>query len=220
MTEAAKNYDVHIYAVARVKVPGIAADSPLEAIQKAEASIDLDRVLQRGGGDGVEHVEYAEDIVDYLVDKTAVDGDGDKEVVAEFTFDADHNEDTTHVQARGAIGVESMRYRHIATTCAGVDGMTNADKLAAFERICEIIGGDLTAPTVLVHEEGGVIDKVESNLPGLRFIRLDYDVDGPGHPSVYDIEIDGDKRLVGLDMPGIEPLSTANLAAIDETQKG
>ena len=34
-------YDVHIFAVARVKVAGIAAQSQAEAIVKAEDSVDL-----------------------------------------------------------------------------------------------------------------------------------------------------------------------------------
>ena len=42
-------YDVHIFAVARVKVAGIAAQSQAEAIVKAEDSVDLYHLFDNAG---------------------------------------------------------------------------------------------------------------------------------------------------------------------------
>jgi hypothetical protein len=45
----AMKYDVHIFAVARVKVAGIAAQSQAEAIVKAEDSVDLYHLFDNAG---------------------------------------------------------------------------------------------------------------------------------------------------------------------------
>ena len=52
-------YDVHIYAVVRVKVPNVEAESHLDAINKAETVTDLHALLPN----------YAEEINGYLVDE-------------------------------------------------------------------------------------------------------------------------------------------------------
>lgn len=55
-------YDVHIYAIARLKVAGIEADSPQDAVRKAEQQVDLYHAIANG------EAEYAEDIEGFLVD--------------------------------------------------------------------------------------------------------------------------------------------------------
>jgi hypothetical protein len=55
-------YDVHIYAIARLKVDDIDADSLQEAARKAEQRVDLHHAIARG------EAEYADDIVGFLVD--------------------------------------------------------------------------------------------------------------------------------------------------------
>lgn len=56
------HYDVHIYAIAHVKVGGVEADSPKAAASRAEQSVDLHVLLAAG------QAEYAEDIEGFLVD--------------------------------------------------------------------------------------------------------------------------------------------------------
>ncbi len=56
-------YDVHLYAVVRVKVCGVEAASQLEAIEEAENETDLMRRFE--GRDQ----EYSEEISHYLVDE-------------------------------------------------------------------------------------------------------------------------------------------------------
>lgn len=77
-------YDVHIYAVARIKVSGIEANSQQEAIREAEKLVDLDRVLNKTFGD-IE-VCSAEEIQDYLVDEV-----GDAEYQNTKTWEEDVN---------------------------------------------------------------------------------------------------------------------------------
>lgn len=55
-------YDVHIYPIARLTVRGVQADSPQEAIRRAEESVDLYQMIAGG------RAEYAEDIEGFLVD--------------------------------------------------------------------------------------------------------------------------------------------------------
>jgi hypothetical protein len=57
-------HDVHIYAIVRVKVPGVEAPNPQEAITKALADTDLDATFTRCPGD----VEFADEVSHYLVD--------------------------------------------------------------------------------------------------------------------------------------------------------
>ena len=59
-------YDVHIYAIVRVSVPGIEADSPRQAAILAENRTDLNVEFRNG--------EYAEDIDCFLVDELDSDG--------------------------------------------------------------------------------------------------------------------------------------------------
>jgi hypothetical protein len=65
----AMKYDVHIFAIVRVKVAGISAESQAEAIDKAENSVDLYRILDNPGGVGVQGTEFADGISHYLVDE-------------------------------------------------------------------------------------------------------------------------------------------------------
>jgi hypothetical protein len=62
-------YDVHIYAIARLKVADIQADSPEDAARKAEHSVDLHLAIARG------EAEYAEAIEEFLVDRLDEWGD-------------------------------------------------------------------------------------------------------------------------------------------------
>jgi hypothetical protein len=70
-------YHVHIYAVFRVRVPDVEADSPEEACQKAEQAVDL-ADLPNGTW-----VDYADDIHGFLVDE-----DGDTEYERSTFYDA------------------------------------------------------------------------------------------------------------------------------------
>ena len=56
-------FDVHIYAIARLKVAGILADSPEDAARQAEHCVDLRQAIARG------EAEYAEAIEELLVDR-------------------------------------------------------------------------------------------------------------------------------------------------------
>ena len=75
-TATQQKYNVHLYAVVRVKVVDVEASSQEEAIAKAEDSVLLGRILnhERGLPDNVECTEYAEEVVRYLVDE-----EGDEE---------------------------------------------------------------------------------------------------------------------------------------------
>lgn len=55
-------YDVHIYAIARLKVADIDADSPQDAARKAEQQVDLHHAIAH------REAEYADDIEGFLVD--------------------------------------------------------------------------------------------------------------------------------------------------------
>jgi hypothetical protein len=71
-------YHVHVYPVFRVLVRDIEADSPEDACQKAETSInwyDLDEY----------HPEYADEITGFLVDE-----DGDTEHERSTRYDANY----------------------------------------------------------------------------------------------------------------------------------
>jgi len=65
-------YDVHLYALVRVKVSGIKAAGHLQAMEEAERRADLYGIfetLDRLLPDGIQ-AEYAEELQGYLVDET------------------------------------------------------------------------------------------------------------------------------------------------------
>jgi hypothetical protein len=65
-------YDVHIYAIVRVKVAGVEANTQRQAIDKAEMSIDLKALFDPRRFflvPGVEAVEYAGAIDGYVVEE-------------------------------------------------------------------------------------------------------------------------------------------------------
>jgi hypothetical protein len=64
-------HDVHIYCIVRVKVPGVEADTPGEAAQKAEKATDLDYAFR--------DAEFAGDITGFLVDTLDENGERIKE---------------------------------------------------------------------------------------------------------------------------------------------
>ena len=55
-------FDVHIYAIARLKVACIEAESPQDAARKAERMVNLHHAVAGG------ETEYAEEIEGFLVD--------------------------------------------------------------------------------------------------------------------------------------------------------
>ncbi len=71
-------FDVHIFAVVRVKVANVKAASPVKAIKKAESKVDLYRLFssrEQGGrvcGCGAAETDYADELsgrLAYLVDR-------------------------------------------------------------------------------------------------------------------------------------------------------
>lgn len=68
MPDGEKLYDVHIYAIVRVKRTGVPAESPEEAIKKAERMTNLDGMFNNHR-DGDLATEYADDIDCFLVDE-------------------------------------------------------------------------------------------------------------------------------------------------------
>jgi len=62
-------YDVHIFAIVRVKVARISAESQIEAIHKAEGSVDLYTLFNKPDSVNVETTEFADGISHYLVDE-------------------------------------------------------------------------------------------------------------------------------------------------------
>ena len=80
-------FDVYVYAVVRVKVPNVEADTPLEAIEKAN-ELDLHEILTRPSLPGrAEYVTYDDANECYLVERWGEDRDGDPEY-AEWFADA------------------------------------------------------------------------------------------------------------------------------------
>ncbi len=72
-------YNVHLYAVVRVDISNIEAESQQAAIRKAEEETDLHTLL-----DALEAVEYGEEIIGYLVDEV-----GDDEFRKSRNYNAD-----------------------------------------------------------------------------------------------------------------------------------
>ena len=63
-------YKVHIYAIVRVKVLDVEANSQEEAITRVRDHVNLNDLLNRTHPlSNVEHVEFADEITGYLVDE-------------------------------------------------------------------------------------------------------------------------------------------------------
>lgn len=62
------NYNVHIFAIVRVRRTEIEADSQEEAIKKAEETTDLNKIFPYHEHDGIA-TEYADDIDCFHVDE-------------------------------------------------------------------------------------------------------------------------------------------------------
>ena len=63
-------FDVHIYAIVRLKVAGVEASSSQDAVRKAERLVDLHQAIAAG------EAEYADEIEGFLVD--ALDDAGER----------------------------------------------------------------------------------------------------------------------------------------------
>lgn len=91
-------YNVNLFAVVRVKVPGIKADTPAAAAQKAEAMVSgaiLGNLFShRGDGKPIERTEWAKDITSFMVDPLTEGGtvDYDKTIALDAT---DYQPDTS-----------------------------------------------------------------------------------------------------------------------------
>ena len=77
-------YHVNLYALVRVRVPDVEADSQEEACQTAEQRVNLDSLFHGVSGPYVSDVEYADEVNHYLVDL-----DGDEEYKQSQFFDGD-----------------------------------------------------------------------------------------------------------------------------------
>ena len=62
-------HDVHIFAIVRVKVPGVKAKSQIQAIEEARGRVDFYRLFELCAQPGTECVEFAEEFSHYLVDE-------------------------------------------------------------------------------------------------------------------------------------------------------
>jgi hypothetical protein len=69
-------HNVHIYAVVRVKVADVEADTPEAATERAEAAVDLHALFRGLAGHGATDTEYAEAIDSFVVD--VLNGDGQR----------------------------------------------------------------------------------------------------------------------------------------------
>ena len=68
-------YTVHIYAIVRVEVPEIEAETQQQALTRAQKQVDLYDLFRRCDvPNGVECIEYADEISHFLVDE-----EGDEE---------------------------------------------------------------------------------------------------------------------------------------------
>ena len=69
-------YNVNAYPILVVRIPGIEADSPEEAIARAEAAVDW-QALERTVPNGAQWVQFGEDFDAWLVDPLGEDGEPD-----------------------------------------------------------------------------------------------------------------------------------------------
>ncbi len=67
-TAAETDHDVHVFAVVRVKVPGIMARSHIAAIREALGRVNFYALFDSCAQPKVECVEFAEEFFHYLVD--------------------------------------------------------------------------------------------------------------------------------------------------------
>ena len=61
-------FEVHVYAIVRVKVENVEANTAQEATGKAEESLDLNEMFN-----GIPNAEYADDVDGFLVDEVGDD---------------------------------------------------------------------------------------------------------------------------------------------------
>jgi hypothetical protein len=101
-------YTVHVYAVCRVKVVGVEAESQTDAIKKVDETVDLESAIARYNllhpelaerghvtqqlPANIEYVEFSEEVENYLVDEENSDFDYSKSV----TYDRNGKPLKTH----------------------------------------------------------------------------------------------------------------------------
>ena len=79
-------FHVHVYAVVRVLVPNIEADSQIEACEKADEMVDMTNLFGHVPfRPPVASVEFADEINGFLVDE-----DGDTEHEKSTSYDAEY----------------------------------------------------------------------------------------------------------------------------------
>ena len=116
-------YNVHFYCVVRAMVANVEADTQIEAITKAEESVDFDLLFNdKSGRAGAHHTEYAEEIVEYLVDEM-----GDDE------FERSHFYGPDLQPTKGVLNQTLYQFVHqIAATPMPTDHTPAHDQLAAW----------------------------------------------------------------------------------------
>ena len=111
-------YNVHIFAIVRVKVPDVEAGSHQDAIKKAVECTNLNDVFDLVSPvPGVEHTEYGEEISHYLVDEL-----GDEEYRhSTFYHDAHQQEVISNDKSDGVQVYEEEQMPDTPASGAGVE---------------------------------------------------------------------------------------------------
>jgi hypothetical protein len=79
-------YDVHVYAVVRIKIP-IEANDQKDAIKKVMEQTEFNKMFDRCESP---EVEYADDVIDFLVDEPPnAEGDVDYSKSKNWHYDGD-----------------------------------------------------------------------------------------------------------------------------------
>lgn len=156
-------YDVHLYETVRVKLEEVEAESPREALERAEASLDKERYLNRyfpmddGSRPRVAHVEHADETPGYVVDEV-----GDEEHLNTRVYEYD----------LGLVG-KGRNLRPVAEVHQELEGVKHL--LSAAEK--------LTAAYALGLAKGGSIqweDLDEAHRDALAGLKLVYPVTEEG----------------------------------------
>ncbi|MGA2259876.1 MAG: hypothetical protein ABSH28_00405 [Acidobacteriota bacterium] len=111
-------YNVHIFAVVRVKVPDVEAGSHQDAIKKAVECTNLNDLFDLVSPvPGVEHTEYGEEISHYLVDEV----DDEEYRRSTFYHDTRHQEVISNDKSDGVEVYEEELVPTAPDSGAGVE---------------------------------------------------------------------------------------------------
>lgn len=161
-------YSVHLYPTVRVKVTGIEANSVAEAMEKAQAAVDLHKVLDRPGSGNIESVSWSEGPNNFVLVDT-LNADGEVAFDESQSFDGEGNplvDGKTLVEIKAAAAVEATLFmKELLESIDTLTGIAEEHGPRTMADLMYLQGAILAGGFIDNWEEDSSVMKIVQELP-------------------------------------------------------